>query len=217
MIKLVLEKGYYALIYNDDHCDIVRHRPNRYNFNKLPKNIAIRNQKTDGNIYITEGDITKVYLGRDIWCTMDTADFIRIYSEGYNGLRPHPDDSKPEVRLNKDHCRYSLSHVLYNIKGNLIPLHMNGDHYDYRRSNCKIVPRWLAIVYNKYKFERNDFGSVTKQDYQGKHINRFRITINRRTYNIPVGKGGIKAAREYALKEIMKPILIENNLITEED
>lgn len=206
--KLILHKDHYEIEYDDGKIDIVKHDLNKYNFNRLPININLR--KTIGNLYIQKNEITKVYLGKDVWCTLDTESYNKIINDGYGKMRIGLKyKTCADIRLNKDKKRYSLSKVLFPLLfRNTAIVHLNCNKYDYRLSNCRRVPRWICYLYYMYKCNKNSFGYIYKDKnniylkYQMHYIRIIKPIVR-----------SIKLTREEIIKNTIEPLLIKFGLI----
>ena len=212
--RLILHKDCYEIEY-DDKSEFVKHEPDKYSFNKLPINIKLK--KIIGNLYIQKGNITKVYLGLDKWCILDTDVFNKLRVNGYGKLRLGVKyKCCGDVRLNKNKYRYSLSRIIFpvGITNLTCILHLNGNKFDFRKSNCRLVPKWISSIYNIYKFRRNNFGCIVKLQ-SGKNTYKYfkyhirSIEKEERIYKTT------KEVRSKIIKEKFVPILNKFGLIKE--
>lgn len=212
MVKLILHNTFYELAYPNGIEITHKHEAGKYDFDNLP--IDFKDEVERENIVITKGDITKVYMiSGKCWLIMDTKDFKYLESLGVGVLRIYNEyPNKFEVKYKKNNFTYNLSHELYGASRSNVLLHLNGNKYDYRRSNCRVVPRWLHRLYTFYMAKDQHLGSIYTEFYNGKKSKVIKYTINGKTFKQKV-TSNIRNTRLRIYRDIIRPILIEYNII----
>lgn len=103
----------------------------------------------------------------------------------------------------------TLNKMLYNTDRNNVVAHL-GSNKDFRHSNCRVVPRNIFVLFNRYK--NNDIiGTVSKKSENYDYL-EYSVAGERKAIRIKDGDS-IKEIRKNILENEVKPLLRKYKLI----